>query len=218
MATKNKIKEAYDSIAYDYDDYMEKTNHAKAQREIIELLHEEIWGSVLDIGTGTGIIAASIARKIPDSEVTAIDISERMIEQGKRNTRRAGVDVNFYVDDIEGLLFPDNSFDVVICCLGMLWFIDKEEALKEMMRVCKMGGKIILIEEKGETLRSKIGTKKPLFNERFLRVFLKIEELETPISLGEIEEKMNKLSYELTKKVDVEIDKNHGFIGMVFEA
>jgi ubiquinone/menaquinone biosynthesis C-methylase UbiE len=119
---------------------MEKTNHAKAQREIIELLHEEIWGSVLDIGTGTGIIAASIARKIPDSEVTAIDISERMIEQGKRNTRRAGVDVNFYVDDIEGLLFPDNSFDVVICCLGMLWFIDKEEALKEMMRVCKMGG------------------------------------------------------------------------------
>jgi hypothetical protein len=47
---------------------------------------------------------------------------------------------------------------------------------------------------------------------------LKIEELETPISLGEIEEKMNKLSYELTKKVDVEIDKNHGFIGMVFEA
>jgi ubiquinone/menaquinone biosynthesis C-methylase UbiE len=218
MVTKNEIKEAYDFIADDYDDYMEKTNHAKAQRKIIELLKGEIRGSVIDIGTGTGIIAVSIARKLPDSEVTAVDISERMIEQAKGNTRRAGVDVNFYVGDIEGLLFPDNSFNVVICCLGMLWFINKEKALKEMMRICKDVGKIILIEEKGETLMSKRDAEKTVFNERLLGFFSKIEELETPISPGEIEEKLNKAGYELTKKVSAGIDENHGFVGMVFEA
>lgn len=213
MVTKEEIKEAYDFIAHDYDNYMENTNHAEAQRTIIGLLQEEIRGRVIDVGTGTGIIAASIAREIPGSEVTAIDISEKMIEQAN-----IGVDVNFCVDDIEESIFPDNTFDTVVCSLGMLWFINKGKALKEMARICKDGGKIILIEEKGETLRSKIDPEKTVFNERLLWFFSRIERLETPISLGEIEEKMSNLNFKLTKTVKARIDENHGFIGMVFEA
>lgn len=221
MVTKNEIKEAYDFIANDYDDYMEKTNHANAQRGIIELLKGEIKGEVIDVGTGTGIIAINIAKKIPNSKVTAIDISEKIIEKAKRNARKAGVKVNFLIDDIEGSIFPDNKFDIVICCLGMLWFINKGKALREMVRICKKRGKIILIEEEGETVRSKrlkkIENKSSVFNKRLLWFFSKIEKLEIPISLKEIGRKMNKLGYKLTKKVKARIDENHSFIGIVFK-
>ena len=217
MVTKGQIKEAYNFIANDYDNYMESTNHASAQRRIINLLKEEISGKVIDVATGTGIIGISIAKQIPGSEVTATDISEKMTERALTNSRRSGVTVSFLVDDIEDSVLTDNQFDVVICCLGMLWFIDKEKALKEMVRICKKAGKIILIEEEGETLRSK-RAKKSVFNKRLLFFFSKIEKLETSISLEEIEENMKRLNCGLTKKVKAGIDENHGFIGMVFEA
>ena len=77
-ATKAEIKEAYNFIASDYDDFMCNTNHASAQRKIVELLQGHIGGEVIDVGTGTGIIAISIAKKTPNSTVTAIDISEKL--------------------------------------------------------------------------------------------------------------------------------------------
>lgn len=103
----------------------------------------------------------------------------------------------------------------------MLWFINKEKALREMVRICKKRGKIILIEEKGETVRSKrlkkMEKQSSIFNKRLLWFFSKIEKLETPISLEEIVRKMNQLGCKLTKKVKARIDENHGFVGMVFE-
>jgi ubiquinone/menaquinone biosynthesis C-methylase UbiE len=216
MATKNKIKEVYDFIATEYDNYMEETNHAKAQREIIELLKDEITGEAIDIGTGTGIIAITIAKKIPDSEVTAADISEKMIEEARKNARKAGVKIDFLIDDIEESNLPDNKFDIVICCLGMLWFINKEKALKEMARICKEKGKIILIEEEGEAVRSREDLQK--FSQNLQTFFSQIEKLETPISIQEIKEKMTDLSFQLKREYRAPIDQDHGFVAMVFQS
>lgn len=219
MVIKNEIKEAFDFITNDYDDYMEKTNHKNAQKKISELLQDEINGEVIDIATGTGIIAINIAKKIPNSRVTATDVSEKMIEKARENARNVGVDVNFLVGDIEKSILPDNKFDIVICCLGMPWFTNREMVLKEIVRICKKSGKIILIEEEGETARSKKPKdKNSLFNERLLQFFSKVEKLETSISPKEIEEEMDKLSYKLIKKVKTRIDENHGFVGMVFNS
>jgi ubiquinone/menaquinone biosynthesis C-methylase UbiE len=214
MVTKNEIKEAYNFIANEYDNYMEETNHARAQREIIELLKDEITGRVVDIGTGTGIIAITIAKKILDSEVTAIDISEKMIEEARKNARKAGVKIDFLIDDIEESKLPDNKFDIVICCLGMLWFINKEKALKEMARICKEKGKIILIEEEGEAVRSRDDLQR--FSQNLQTFFSQIEKLETPISIQEIKEKMRDLSFQLKREYRVPIDQDHGFVAMVF--
>lgn len=213
---KEEIKQAYDFIVEDYDDYMKRTNHTNAQRRIIELLKSEIDGEVIDIGTGTGIIAITVAKKIPNSRVTGIDLSEKMIEGAKSNAEENRVSVDFLVNDAEQINFPDKKFDIVMCCLGMLWFVNKEMVLKEMMRICKNSGKIILIEEEGKTLRS---TKKKsiVFNERLLKFFSKIEKLETHISLKEIIEKMHEYNWDIKKRVNARIDQNHGFVGMVFE-
>jgi ubiquinone/menaquinone biosynthesis C-methylase UbiE len=214
MVTKNEIKKTYNFIATEYDNYMEETNHARAQREIIELLKDEITGEVIDIGTGTGIIAITIAKKISDLEVTATDISEKMIEEAKRNAKKVGVEVNFLIDDIEQSNLPDNKFDIVICCLGMLWFINKEKALKEMARICKENGKIILIEEEGEAVRSREDLQR--FSQNLQTFFSQIEKLETPISIQEIKEKMTDLSFQLKREYRVPIDQDHGFVAMVF--
>lgn len=219
MSTKNEIKGAFSFIASDYNGFMEATNHLKVQQKIIELLQGEIKGEVLDVATGTGAIAISVA-KTANAAVTAVDFSEKMIEKARKNAEASCVDVNFLVGDAERLLFPDAKFDVVICCLGMLWFVKKEAALGEMARICKDKGKIILIEEEGKTTRSrssqKTETQESVFNERLQWFFSKIEKLETPISLAEIEKKMVNLNFKLTKKVKARIDDAHGFVGMVF--
>lgn len=213
MPTKSQIKEAYDSVTEDYDDYMEVTGHAQAQRKMVELLKEDIRGKVLDVGTGTGIIALEIAEKLRNCEVFASDISEKMLEQGLINREKMGLCVNFITDDMEESPLVDDQFDTVICCLGMLWFIDKDKALSEMARICKANGKIILIEEEGQPTRSR----KPAFSKRLQSFFSKIEKLETPISLKEIEEKMEGLGYQVTRIAKERIDEDHGFVAEVFE-
>ncbi|MBA7491898.1 methylase [subsurface metagenome] len=214
MPTKAEIREAYDSVAEDYDAYMEKTGHAEAQRKMVGLLKDDIKGNVLDVGTGTGIIALEITRKIPSSQVRVTDISEKMLQRVWANARAAGYNnLSFLVDDIEDSVLTNNQFDTVICCLGMLWFIDKDKALREMARICKDRGKIILIEEEGQPLRAR----KSAFSKRLLTFFSKIEKLETAISLEDIEEKMSGLGYGLRKRAKWPIDDNHGFVGMVFE-
>ena len=60
-------------------------------------------------------------------------------------------------------------------------------------------------------------SRSPKLNKRLLSFFSKIEELGSPISLEEIEEKVKGLHYQLTRKVKTKIDENHGFVGMVFE-
>lgn len=73
--------------------------------------------SILDIGTGSGCIAISLAKLIPNSDVTAVDVSEKAIEVARKNAEANGVNVHFVLDDI---LEPstteliDNQFDIIV--------------------------------------------------------------------------------------------------------
>lgn len=73
--------------------------------------------SILDIGTGSGCIAISLAKLIPNSDVTAVDVSEKAIEVARKNAEANGVNVHFVYDDI---LQPtiaeliDNQFDIIV--------------------------------------------------------------------------------------------------------
>ena len=73
--------------------------------------------SILDIGTGSGCIAISLAKLIPNSDVTAVDVSEKALEVAKKNAEANGVNVHFVHDDI---LQPtiaeliDNQFDIIV--------------------------------------------------------------------------------------------------------
>jgi len=100
---------------------------------------------VLDIATGTGMVAMAAAQRVRDSErVQAIDLSQNMIKQAQANIKDAGLDnVDFHVMDAENLEFENNYFDVITCSYGLFFMPNMSAALKNWLRVLKPGGKLI---------------------------------------------------------------------------
>ena len=79
--------------------------------------------SVLDIGTGTGVIPRNMLRF--GAKWTGTDISPEQIEQAKLLSQ--GTDIKYYVSASEELSFPDNSFDVITAC-QCFWYFDHENS------------------------------------------------------------------------------------------
>lgn len=98
-------------------------------------------GKVLDIGCGPGIMVEHLVNK--GIEFYGVDLSKKMIEQCKQNFRHIP-SAHFSVGRIEKIEFPDSFFDVVIC-MGVVEYIKNDKvAIKEMVRVVKPGGVIII--------------------------------------------------------------------------
>ena len=73
---------------------------------------------------------------------TGIDYVPELIEQARERARAEGLDVAFEVGDAENLPYPDATFDVVLSTVGVMFTPDQERAARELLRVCKPGGKI----------------------------------------------------------------------------
>jgi len=98
---------------------------------------------VLDLACGTGNGALVAARR--DCDVVGIDYAPSLIEQARERANAEGLDIDFRIDDVQKLPFPEESFDVVISLFGVMFAPDQEKAASEMLRVCKPGGKIGLV-------------------------------------------------------------------------
>ena len=96
---------------------------------------------VLDIATGTGIAAEAAAEAVgPSGHVVAADISSAMVERARE--RLAGVpNVSFAVEDGQRLTLPSESFDAVLCNMGLMYFPDPARGLAEFRRVLRPGGR-----------------------------------------------------------------------------
>jgi ubiquinone/menaquinone biosynthesis C-methylase UbiE len=95
---------------------------------------------VLDVATGTGLAAEAALRIVgPDGHVTAADISEQMVERARERLTGA-TNVSIRVADGQALGLPDNSFDAVLCSLGLMFFPDPARGLAELHRVLRPGG------------------------------------------------------------------------------
>jgi len=101
---------------------------------------------VLDIGCGVATTAVEIARRF-GSRVVAADISIDMRERATANVRRAGqaARVSVQAADICALPFPDSSFDRVIA-EAVTMFVDRDQAITELVRVCRPGGLVLATE------------------------------------------------------------------------
>lgn len=96
-------------------------------------------GIVLEVAAGTGRNLHVYPR---GCRVTAVDLSPAMLDRA----RRRGVGADFRVMDAEALEFPDGSFDTVVSTLSTCTFPDPARALREMARVCRHGGRVLLLE------------------------------------------------------------------------
>jgi SAM-dependent methyltransferase len=95
---------------------------------------------VLDVGTGTGVVAITAARA--GAKVTGLDLTPALLEQARENARIAGVQIVWTEGDAEQLPYPDASFDVVLSQFGHMFAPRPEIAVAEMRRVLKPGGRV----------------------------------------------------------------------------
>ena len=139
---KAQIKKTFDTVAEGYGSTgMEFFHNAAAHLPRIFKLqgHEH----VLDVATGTGIAAFMAADRVgPAGEVVASDISERMVEAVRADAERRGItNMRFERVDAEDIAFPDASFDAVICVLGLMYPADPQQAINQIYRVLRPGGR-----------------------------------------------------------------------------
>jgi ubiquinone/menaquinone biosynthesis C-methylase UbiE len=102
---------------------------------------------VLDVAAGAGEQSIIAAKKVgPQGYVLATDISSNILEYAQRMAEEEGLhNIETAVMDGEELTLPDESFDAVISRVGLIYFPDQQQALREMRRVLKPGGKIAAI-------------------------------------------------------------------------
>lgn len=147
---KEQVAAMFNNISKRYD----LLNHVLSlgidviwRKKAINLLQKDQPKLILDIATGTGDFAIEALALHPE-KVIGVDISEGMLEVGKKKIKKKKLDhlIELQLGDSEKLLFPENKFDAVIVSFGVRNFENLEKGLVEMYRVLKPGGKTIIIE------------------------------------------------------------------------
>lgn len=112
--------------------------------DLVQRLDARAGETVLDLGTGPGEPAMTIARAVgPKGHVTGVDLSENMVGIAQRVASARGLpNVDFRVMDCSALSFNPGSFDAAVSCFGFQIFTDPEKAARETHRVLRPGGRI----------------------------------------------------------------------------
>jgi SAM-dependent methyltransferase len=96
--------------------------------------------AVLDVACGTGVVAVTAARL--GAEVSGLDLAPALLTDARRNADLIGADIDLIEGDVEALPYPDASFDVVLSQFGHMFAPRPAQAVSEMLRVLKPGGRI----------------------------------------------------------------------------
>lgn len=133
----------WDLAANDYEPLW-RAQLARAQTKLLTASAPGPGERVLDVACGTGLIAIDAAFRVaPRGEVVGVDLSERMIAASQRRARSRGAcNARFERMDAERLDLPDADFDVALCGLGLMYMPDPVQALREMRRVLRPGGRL----------------------------------------------------------------------------
>ena len=143
-----QVREMFDRIAAIYDrlnSVMTAGLHHQWRRRAADLTALSPGDRALDVATGTGDLALELARRVaPDGEVLGIDFAERMLELAREKAGR--LPVRFEAANALSLPFADDAFDAATVGFGARNFADLERGLREMARVVRPGGRIVVLE------------------------------------------------------------------------
>ncbi|PSK98897.1 methyltransferase family protein [Murinocardiopsis flavida] len=103
-------------------------------------------GTVLDVGTGPGVLVAEIARRRADLRITGVDLSADMVAAAQRNLGPFGARAAARVGDVTDLPFPDDSFDLIVSSFSLHHWDDPDGAVPELARVLKPGGRLAVYD------------------------------------------------------------------------
>lgn len=137
------VQKRYDQIAPVYD-LMEGLVEHLSYGSWRELLWSKVEGkNILEVGAGTGKNFPYYPEGV---EITAIDFSDRMLDRARKKVARHGTAVHLQQMDVQNLEFNDDTFDSVVASFVFCSVPDPIKGLEEVARVCKPGGKVVLLE------------------------------------------------------------------------
>lgn len=147
---KKQVEQMFDNIAHRYD----FLNHLLSagidklwRRKAIASIKPYQPKIMMDMATGTGDFAIDAAERLDLQQLVALDLSEEMLEIGKRKIKTAKHQViNFVKGDSENINFADNVFDAMTAGFGVRNFENLEKGLSEMFRVLKPGAPLVILE------------------------------------------------------------------------
>jgi ubiquinone/menaquinone biosynthesis C-methylase UbiE len=162
--TSQEISQRYDRFARWYD-WIEGIPDLLGVRRLRRKLLQRASGLVLEVAVGTGKNFPDYSR---DCRVVALDLSKEMLNVARERAAKLPHLASFLVADAEALPFSDQSFDTVVSSLSTCTFPDPVAALEEMERVCRPGGKVLLLEH-GRSDREWLGRWQDRHADQFAR-------------------------------------------------
>ncbi|MGB3634106.1 MAG: methyltransferase domain-containing protein [Rubrobacteraceae bacterium] len=174
----------YDAAAHRWHHSIERLGYSRAYSKLFgrlfsdgTLVHLEDGGRVLDCGVGTGALSLGLAEQAPvPLRIEGVDVSDRMLDQARRNLGDAAVDVRLQIADVRSLPYEDASFDAVVCAHVLEHLDDPLEGISEMVRVLRPGGVLVVVA----TRRS--------FSDELLRLWWRYTSFEQEQLVGTLEE------------------------------
>lgn len=148
---KEQVSKMFDNIAPKYD----LLNRVLSlgidtiwRKKMIEKIQSLNPKQVLDVATGTGDVALEAQKRLQTDFITGVDISHEMLEVGRKKIEKKGLSDTIRLDlgDSENLPYDDNSFDAVTVAFGVRNFENLEKGMREMNRVLRPGGKLVVLE------------------------------------------------------------------------
>jgi demethylmenaquinone methyltransferase/2-methoxy-6-polyprenyl-1,4-benzoquinol methylase len=145
-----RVRGVFDSVASRYDvmnDLMSLGLHRAWKAYTVAVANVQADDRVLDLAGGTGDLAQAFAKRIgPGGMVVHTDINEAMLRVGRDRLTDKGLMLPTTICDAERLPFRDGTFDLVSVAFGLRNMTHKEQALAEMARVLRPGGRLLVLE------------------------------------------------------------------------
>jgi demethylmenaquinone methyltransferase/2-methoxy-6-polyprenyl-1,4-benzoquinol methylase len=147
---KEQVTHMFDAIAPKYDfinQLLSMGIHKGWRRKSIQLLHSQHPKMILDVATGTADFAIE-AMKLKPEKITGVDISAGMLKLGQEKINKLQLQnkIELKLADSENLPFSDNSFDAITVGFGVRNFEHLEQGIRDMHRVLKPGGTLLILE------------------------------------------------------------------------
>lgn len=137
------IRKRYDRLAPFYDLLETPFETFRFSFWRIRLKDRVIGKKALEAGVGTGKNFGYYPLNV---KITAIDMSPRMLDRAEKRAQTLGLDIDLWQMDVQELQFPDNSFDTVFATFVFCSVPNPVLGLRELRRVCKPGGRLLLLE------------------------------------------------------------------------
>ena len=126
-----------------YESYMVPPLFAPAAQRLVDAARPRPGERVLDVACGTGVVARRVAGIAgPAAQVTGLDLNPNMLAVARAATEREGLSIDWREGRAESIPFSDGSFDLALCQFGLMFFVDRPAAMREMHRVLAASGRV----------------------------------------------------------------------------